>query len=355
MNAPFPIVSILALSIIIQAAAAVMAFRLIGITGRWTAWSFITAALTLMAVRRVIPLYRLLTGDLTAPPDLVNEVIGLALSMAMAIGIARIAPLFRERKRAEEELRESEQKYRLLLRNIRAAVVVHGPDTRILMSNPMAQELLGLSGEQLLGKAAIDPAWHFLREDGSVMPLEEYPVTRTFADRRPLKDLIVGVRRPDRDAATWVLVNTETTLNEQGEIGKVIVTFVDITRRKQAEQALRRSEERLNEAQRIAHIGHWELDLINNVLLWSDEIYRIFEIDPGRFGASYEAFLNAIHPDDRAAVDAAYTNSVKNKTPYAIEHRLLFADGRVKYVREQSETYYDQDGSPCGPSARFRI
>ena len=73
----------------------------------------------------------------------------------------------------------------------------------------------------------------------------------------------------------------------------------DITERKLAEEQLRRSEHGLAEAQRIAHLGNWDLNLMNNVLTWSDEIYRIFEIDPDKFGASYDAFLDAIHPDDR--------------------------------------------------------
>lgn len=121
---------------------------------------------------------------------------------------------------------------------------------------------------------------------------------------------------------------------------------VELTERRRAQELLEAGERRLAEAQRMAHVGSWELDLLKNELTWSDEIYRIFEIDAGRFGASYEAFLSAIHPDDRQAVDAAYINSVKNRTPYTIEHRLLLPDGRVKFVREECETYYDQDGAP---------
>lgn len=109
---------------------------------------------------------------------------------------------------------------------------------------------------------------------------------------------------------------------------------------------LRRSEASLNEAQRIARVGSWELDLVNNLLVWSDEIFRIFEIDPNMFGASYEAFLDTIHPEDRAMVNAAYTNSLKTKTPYSIDHRLLFPDGSIKHVHEQCETFYDKDGKP---------
>jgi signal transduction histidine kinase len=110
-----------------------------------------------------------------------------------------------------------------------------------------------------------------------------------------------------------------------------------------AHRDLRLSKENLEIAQRLAHIGNWELDLIHNTLTWSDEIFRIFEIDPETFGASYEAFLDAVHPEDREAVNLSYTDSAKTKTPYVIEHRLLFPDGRIKYVHEQCETYYEGD------------
>ena len=116
--------------------------------------------------------------------------------------------------------------------------------------------------------------------------------------------------------------------------------------RKAAEDVLRRSESSLAEAQRIAHLGNWELDLVSKVLTWSPEIFRIFEIDPAQFGATYEAFLAAIHPDDRAMVDRAFTDSVANRKPYDIVHRLLMQDGRVKYVNEKCETHYAPDGKP---------
>ncbi len=126
----------------------------------------------------------------------------------------------------------------------------------------------------------------------------------------------------------------------------------NIDRRQQAEAALemeeklRKSELSLAEAQRMAHLGNWELDLVTNVLRWSDEIFRIFEIDPKTFGASYEAFLDTVHPDDREMVNQAYSDSLKDKTPYNIVHRLLMPDGRVKYVEESCETVFDEQSNP---------
>jgi len=117
-------------------------------------------------------------------------------------------------------------------------------------------------------------------------------------------------------------------------------------RHRRAEAALRQSEIRLAEAQRLAHIGNWNLNLVNDKLNWSDEIFRIFEIDSEQFDVSYEAFLAAIHPDDRELVHQAYTDSLENKQPYDIEHRLLLPDGSEKWVHEHCETFFDDHGTP---------
>lgn len=107
---------------------------------------------------------------------------------------------------------------------------------------------------------------------------------------------------------------------------------------------LKNSELKLKDAQRIAQIGSWELDLKNNELKWSDEVFRIFEVDAEKFVVSYETFLNAIHPDDREMVSTAYTSALESMEAYDIEHRLLFPDGRIKYVHEYCENIYDSNG-----------
>ncbi|HHH38130.1 MAG TPA: PAS domain S-box protein, partial [Sedimenticola sp.] len=120
----------------------------------------------------------------------------------------------------------------------------------------------------------------------------------------------------------------------------------DVTTTKIALEELRRNRARLAEAQRIARMGSWELDLDNGELYWSDEIYRLFDIEPQRFGATYEAFLETIHPDDRERVNQAYIHSLKTREPYMIDHRLQMRDGSIKHVREQCVTYYDEQGTP---------
>ncbi|OGK06359.1 MAG: hypothetical protein A2519_08815 [Candidatus Raymondbacteria bacterium RIFOXYD12_FULL_49_13] len=119
--------------------------------------------------------------------------------------------------------------------------------------------------------------------------------------------------------------------------------FTDITERKQSEAALQQSESRLNRAQEVGHLGSWELDHLTKRLIWSDEAYRIFGLQPGEVGTTYEAFLNIVFPDDRAAVDAVYTGSLREDGDnYEIEHRIVrWTTGEVRTVFHRCEHFRD--------------
>ena len=121
----------------------------------------------------------------------------------------------------------------------------------------------------------------------------------------------------------------------------------EITKRKRAEEEIRRSEERLKRAQEIAHLGSWELDLIDNRLIWSDEVYRIFGLQPQEFAATYEAFLERVHPDDRKAVDDAYSGSIReSRDAYEIEHRVIRRHtGEIRFVHERCQHFRDVLGT----------
>jgi PAS domain S-box-containing protein len=147
-----------------------------------------------------------------------------------------------ERKQAEEELRASEEKFRTLLTSLTAGVVVHAPDTTIRLANPAASRILGLSEDQMFGKVAADPHWKFLCEDGSDMPQDEYPVNVVLATHEPLHNLVVGVHRTISDIV-WVLVDGFPVFKNSEEVERVIITFVDITERKRADEAIIRAAE----------------------------------------------------------------------------------------------------------------
>lgn len=109
---------------------------------------------------------------------------------------------------------------------------------------------------------------------------------------------------------------------------------------------LAKSKANLLEAQSLARMGSWELDLGSNRLHWSKQIFDIFELSRDQQPPSYQAFLEVIHPEDRKLVDRSYTRSLETRKPYDITHRLLMPDGRIKYVHEYCSTSFDPQGKP---------
>ncbi|WLE95983.1 MAG: ATP-binding protein [Candidatus Electrothrix communis] len=117
--------------------------------------------------------------------------------------------------------------------------------------------------------------------------------------------------------------------------------------KKRTESSLLDSGRMHKEAQRIAKIGHWDLSLPTNELRWSDELFNILEINAEDRGVvSYDFFLEKVHPDDRDFLNKAYSESVKNRMGYDLTHRVLFEDGRIKYLHEKCKTEYDENGNP---------
>lgn len=160
---------------------------------------------------------------------------------------------------------------------------------------------------------------------------------------QPFAPFEINIMCKDGSARTF-MVNASTF--ESGLSRTHLVFLFDISETKQAERALTTTTVRLKEAQLMAKVGNWTLNLPGGELAWSDEIFRIFEIDPDKFGATYEAFLNAIHPDDRDAVNQAYAQSLETRLPYEIVHRLRMSDGRTKWVMEKCMSEFDAAGNP---------
>ena len=128
-------------------------------------------------------------------------------------------------------------------------------------------------------------------------------------------------------------------LDDNNKVKYIVATGKDITEKKWNEKILKKS-------QKIADLGNWEIDLKNNRLFWSEEIYKIFGLNPQEFEPSYESFLELVHPEDREKVEKAYNSSIeKNKDKYEIEHRIIKQDNKeVRYVKEKSEHIRNDNG-----------
>ncbi len=251
-----------------------------------------------------------------------------------ALGILRDIT---ERKKNEEVIRTSRDLLHNVLEHVPMRIFWKDLASRYLGSNSLFARDAGMAKpEDLLGKDDSQLSWHdqaelYHADDRRVMesdtPKLGFEEPQTTPDGRTL----------------WLRTSKVPLHDAEGKVFGVLGIYDDITEQRRIAEALKRSEASLIEAQRIAHLGSWELDFASNQLTWSNEIYRIFEIDPKAFGASYEAFLAAIHPDDREAVDRTFNEHIKHRTPYDIVHRLLFNDGRIKYVHERCETAYDAE------------
>ena len=248
----------------------------------------------------------------------------------------------RERKAVENALRETKDRLAYALEGAQEGLWDWNIKTGEVYYSPRMEDMLGYAPGDW--EPQVD-AWERL-----VHPDEIQGVMRTLADHlQGRTQFFQTEHRMRHKDGHWVWIRGSGFVVDRDGAGnplRVVGTHLDITERMEIEQALRRSQVSLANAQRIVKVGSWELNLIQNELHWSDETYRIFEVERERFKTSYDAFLTLIHPDDWEYVDQAYQESVRQRTPYDITHRLLMPDGRVKYVRELCETHYDENGVP---------
>ena len=248
---------------------------------------------------------------------------------------------------SNEELRSSEERARKALNELQYQkfaldqhAIVATTDVRgtITYANEKFCEISGYSQQELLGQN------HRIINSGT-HPKEFFrDMFHTIAAGKVWNGEICNRAKDGR--LYWVLTTIVPYLNDEGKPVQYISIRADITDRKLAQIELQHNQDLLNEAQRLGQLGSWELDLVGGELRWSNEVYRIFELDPAQFSPSYENFLNVVHPDDRDKVNQAYTQSLEDRQTYDIEHRLLFANGRVKWVREHCSSEFDASGKP---------
>ncbi len=223
--------------------------------------------------------------------------------------------------------------------SILAGIAVVDLEGRQTYVNPAFCKMVGWSEEELIGAKPPFIYWAPEQIDKTMEILQS-----AIRAEIPPEGIELRLKRKNEerfDALLLVSPLKDRNNNIIGWVGSV----GDITARKKAEEALRNSEASLAEAQRIAHLGNWDWNIQTNELRWSDEIYRIFGLTPQEFGATYEAFLDSIHPDDREFVKKA-VNEALYGMPYSIDHRIVLPDGTIRLVHEQGEVTFGESSEP---------
>jgi PAS domain S-box-containing protein len=253
-----------------------------------------------------------------------------------------------ERKRAEDALRAGEEKYRSLIQKLQTAVVVHAADTRVVICNSVAQALLGLTEEQMLGKTSTDPEWKFFREDGSVMPLEEYPVNRVLATRQPFKNLLASVHRPGYAEDIWVMASATPVFDADNAIEEVVVTFIDVTERLHAQEKITHLAS-IVESSDDAIIGE---TLDATIVSWNRGAERIYGYTPAEIVGRSVAMLIPFELQDEHV--AIMQRLKQGKGVEHLETSRLRKDGQTIDVALTISPLRDAGGRVVGASTIAR-
>jgi PAS domain S-box-containing protein len=128
-------------------------------------------------------------------------------------------------------------------------------------------------------------------------------------------------------------------------IGRVW-SFREVTERRRAEDELKRRERQLEHTQRLTHLGSWQWDVASDSVSWSDELYRIYGLDPGAFAPTFSAYLERVHPEDRGFVEAQIERAIRETGAFDFVERIVRPSGEVRVLRSQGEVVADEAGDP---------
>lgn len=241
-----------------------------------------------------------------------------------------------QKKNYENQIKElANEKYKILFQSAIDGILLIESESKLIQNvNKAVIDLLGYSKEELLTMSVLE-----------LHQLNDLPQIQKHIEKLNEEGSIQF--ESVQKCKSGKLLDVEIRSNIILIDGKPhYQSFIrNISERKKNQALIKLNSNRLKKAQKIAKIGNWELDLLTDELHWSDEMYSIWEVKKSEFNATYQGFLDSIHPDDVEKVNEAYTNHIKDNLPYRIIHRLLLPNGSVKYVEEQCESDFDEKGN----------
>lgn len=240
------------------------------------------------------------------------------------------------RKKSEEELRISKEHFQHLIENALDIITVLNYDGSIRYQSPSLKRILGYEPEELVRQ----DVFNYLHPDDigvikrKLMGVVESPGNMDSAEFR--------FRHKD---GSWKYLESiaKNALDLQDGPG-IIVNSRDVTERVNAWEKIKQNEKQLSTAQQIGRLGSWEWDVRENSLFWSDELCRIYGIDPDERPRNYDEYLERLHPEDREMVDQAIRKSFNEKNDFAFEHRLIRPDDSIRTLSCRGEVIVDQKG-----------
>ena len=241
-----------------------------------------------------------------------------------------------ERKKAEEALKLSEEKYRDLFENANDAICIVDADLKFKDINTKTLEITGYSKEEILNMGIFDiiPPEQALRSNEEFKKLRKKGHYEKFIGKMVTK--------------SGNMIDVEVNSSAIIEDGKILGSrdiIRDITDRKRAEDALRESEGRLKRAHRAARLGNWEWDFITNELYWAEENYLIHGIDPQKVKPSYEAFIQVVDPAEHKFVIKAVADALSGKRSFDIDYTVIRPDnGEKRVINFKADVIVDSAG-----------
>ncbi len=249
-----------------------------------------------------------------------------------------------DQRGAQDALTASELRYATIFEGTAEAILIaEVPTRRMRWVNSAACALLGYSREELLQLTVDD-----------IHPASALPIVLDGFGKRSMG--VVSAHRSVpclRKDGTLLLVDIRASRSVMEGVACNIAFFTDVTdrvaaeeQRSRLEESLRANERNLAEAQKIAHIGSWAWDLATDTALRSDELHRIYGVEPGSIPATTEAFHDFIHPDDRARVHASERAALTSGGQYALDYRAVRPDGEVRVLHDEARVIHDPSGAP---------